>query len=306
MVKNATFRVLAEDLMISFRFAVKNIITFILGLIGVILVTMLTFIIGAIIIFVPLFILSGGFGPLSQFFMSLGTYFDLATPAFMGMMFVIMIPFLLPLFVAVGALFGMGREIVESAGASAEGVFTWYRRKFFPLAGGGIILFSITLLPIGLMFTIVYSLTGGPVIGPLNGMMSAISLVWVVISLGFLSMTFPGIIDGVSVIDAVRQSIRMSWDYFDRVFSVWLSFILIFTVPFAPMIAIPFGISTTTLQSPFFIGILGVFGIIFFILLLIAIPAFVIALSRMYMILSGVEIPAPEDQEPAISMVGGF
>jgi hypothetical protein len=51
---------------------------------------------------------------------------------------------------------------------------------------------------------------------------------------------------------------------------------------------------------------LGVFGIIFFILLLIAIPAFVIALSRMYMILSGVEIPAPEDQEPAISMVGGF
>jgi hypothetical protein len=98
----------------------------------------------------------------------------------------------------------------------------------------------------------------------------------------------------------------MSWDYFDRVFSLWLSFILIFIIPFGPMVAIPFAVTPPTLQTPFFMGIFGVFGFLFFILLLIAVPAFVIALSRMYMILSGIEIPPPEDQEPAISLVGGF
>ena len=295
-----------EDLKISFGFAVKNIITFILGLIGVLIVTVITFMIGAIIIFIPLFFLSGGIGPMTQFFMALAPLFDLTSPALMGVMFVMVIPLLLPVFVAVGALFGMGREIAESSGASAEGVLTWYRRKFFPLAAGGVILFCITLLPIGLMYAIAITLTGGFLSGLFNGIFTAISLVWIVISLGFLSMTFPAIIDGVPVLEAVKQSIKMSWDYFDRVFSVWISFILIFIGPFVPMGVIPFVVSAPTLQGPFIIGALGVFGFIFFILLLIAVPAFVIALSRMYMILSGIEIPPPEDQEPAISIVGGF
>jgi hypothetical protein len=307
MVKKASFEVLAEDLMVSFRFAAKNIITFILGLIGVLIVTGFTFFIGAMIVFIPLFVFSGGIGPLSQFFVTLTPLFDLASPAFMGIVFVLIIPILLPLFVAVGALFGMGREIVESSGASAEGVITWYRRKFFPLAAGGIILFSITLLPVGFMYLIVVTVTGGFPTGLYNGVLSAISLIWIVVSLGFLSMTFPAIIDGVPVIDAVRQSIRMSWDYFDRIFSVWISFILIFVGPFIPVVSIPLVMSTTAIGfSPFLIGAMSIIALLFFIILLLGVPAFVIALSRMYMILSGIDLPAPEDQEPAISLVGGI
>jgi hypothetical protein len=306
MVKNATFEVLTEDLMVSFRFAAKNIITFILGLIGVVLVTVLTFVIGALIIFIPLLIFVG-MGPMTEFFISLTPFYDAMNPAMMGMMFVMIMPLLLPLFVAVGALFGMGREIVESSGASAEGVLTWYRRKFFPLAGGGVILFTITLLPVGLMYAIIFTLTGNPLTGPFNGIASAISLVWIVMSLGFLSMTFPAIIDGVPVLESIKQSIRMSWDYFDRVFSVWISFILIFIGPFVPLVTIPLIMASTPMAfSPIIIGVLGIAAVLFVIILLLAVPAFVIALSRMYMILSGIEIPAPEDQEPAISMVGGF
>jgi hypothetical protein len=306
MVKNATFEVLAEDLIVSFRFAAKNIITFILGLIGVVLVTGLTFIIGVLIIFIPILIFVG-FGPMTEFFISLGPFFDAMNPAMMGMMFVLIMPILLPLFVAVGALFGMGREIVESSGASAEGVLTWYRRKFFPLASGGVILFTITLLPIGLMYATIFTLTRNPLTGPFNGIVSAISIVWIVVSLGFLSMTFPAIIDGVPVLEAVKQSIRMSWDYFDRVFSVWISFILIFVGPFIPIIAIPLTMTTTSFAfSPIVLGVMTVAAILFIIILLLAVPAFVISLSRMYMILSGIELSPPEDQEPAISMVGGF
>ena len=306
MVKNASFEVLAEDLMVSFRFAAKNIITFILGLIGVVLVTGLTFLFGFLIIFIPIFIFVG-IGPMTEFFISLAPFFNAMSPAMMGMMFVLIMPILLPLFVAVGALFGMGREIVESSGASAEGVLTWYRRKFFPLAGGGVILFTITLLPIGLMYAIIFTLSGSPLTGPFNGIASAISIVWIVVSLGFLSMTFPAIIDGVPVLEAVKQSIKMSWDYFDRVFSVWISFILIFIGPFVPLVTIPLTMPSMSMAlSPVILGVMTIAAIMFIIILLLAVPAFVIALSRMYMILSGIELPAPEDQEPAISMVGGF
>jgi hypothetical protein len=304
MVKNASFKVLLEDLKVSFKFAVRNFITWLLGLIGVFLVTVFIFLIGAIIIFVPI-VLIIGIEKMTTFFIAFDSVFGLSSPAFMGMMFVIVIPFLLPFFVAIGALFGMGREIVESSGASAEGVLTWYRRKFFPLAGGGIVLFSITLLPIGLMYTIIFTLTGGPIIGPYNGITSAISIIWIVVSLGFQSLTFPAIIDGVPVIEAVKQSIRMSWTYFDRVFSVWISFILIFVGPLFPMILLPFAVGFSSF-TPMVMGLMVVLAIIFIILLLIAVPAFVIALSRMYMILSGIEVQVEEDQEPAISMVGGF
>ena len=60
-----------------------------------------------------------------------------------GIMFAL--PFLAPFMVAIGAMFGLGREIVESEGTSAEGVFTWYKKKFFSLAGGGLVLFIVVV-----------------------------------------------------------------------------------------------------------------------------------------------------------------
>ena len=70
---------------------------------------------------------------------------------------------------------------------------------------------------------------------------------------------------------------------------------------------IPFAVSPPSFQfSPLIIGTMSIMAILFIVIILLAVPAFVIALSRMYMILSGIEMPAPEDQEPAITLVGGI
>ncbi|MHA2210374.1 MAG: hypothetical protein ACXABV_14525, partial [Candidatus Thorarchaeota archaeon] len=207
-----------------------------------------------------------------------------------------------PLFTAVGALFGMGREIVESAGTTAEGVFTWYRRKFFSLAGGGIVLFLFVLARILLVwwaFTIAFgfTITGLPAMA-----LTAITALWIVFSLGLMSLLFPAIIDNLSVVEATKTSIRLSLRYFDRVFALWLALVGILFLIFVPMVAvIPFGLSGPGIMVMTIYAIPAVFFLV-----LIWLPALVIGLSRAYMILSGIELSVIEKTEPDVSFVGGL
>ena len=64
----------------------------------------------------------------------------------------LLLPLLGPFFVALGALFGMARELVESDGTQAESAFSWYGKRGLSLLGGGIIHFLITLAPLIIAF----------------------------------------------------------------------------------------------------------------------------------------------------------
>jgi hypothetical protein len=146
-MKNASFSTIIEDLKISFKFATKNIISFLLGIFGVLIVSGLLIIVVAAMVFIPLLIIIG-LGNITTFFESFAGMetIGIANIALGSIMFAL--PFLAPFMVAIGALFGMGREIVESEGTNAEGVFTWYKKKFFSLAGGGIVLFLVVIGPL--------------------------------------------------------------------------------------------------------------------------------------------------------------
>jgi hypothetical protein len=224
-------------------------------------------------------------------------------PAVMGLMLLIVLPIICPFLIAIGALFGMGREIVESAGTSAEGVFTWYRRKFFSLAGGGIILFIVSILPIGLAFALVEYATGGPIIGLSSAILTSLSVIWFIISMGFLSMLFPGIIDGLPVLKALKQSVRMAITYFDRIFSTWLAFVLIIVFLLSPAF-LPLYFIWLPAFDPIFMAIWLVPAVLF--LIIVVLPALAIALNRVYLILSGVEVSLPEEELPDVSLVGGM
>ena len=311
-IKSSSFKVLLEDIKVSFKFAVKNVISFTLGMIGVLVATGMLIALVAALIFIPLFLIFGP-GAMITFFESLAVSFGSSDGALiMGAFALLMIPLMAPLFVAIGALFGMGREIVESAGTSVEGVFQWYKRKFFSLAGGGIILFIFILGPLALAIIFVGLVTGdftGAIYsssagGLTNGVLSAITFVWLILSTGSLSMLFPGIIDGLSVIEATKQSFRMAWTYFDRIFSVLIAFLVILMVLIAPMYAM----SLVAFQGMDLILITALSVIALplgLILLFLWFPAFVIALSRVYMILSGEDIPEVVDETPDVSLVGG-
>jgi amino acid transporter len=286
-MKESSFGVLKDDLGISFRFASRNIISFVLGMLGVLVVASILVIVLAIIIFVPVVLgLISGFGMegMIQFFTSFATTWSTPQGALMFGALMLLAMFILgPFFVAFGALFGMAREIVESEGTTAGGVFAWYRKKFFSLAGGGIILFLVVVGPVILSIIWVPGFVTGSLAGLTFALLMAALVLWVVVSAGMLSLLFPGIIDGLSALGAAKQSLRLSRRYFDRVFGTWLSFV---------------GIISLTAILPL-IGLL--------ILCFLVIPAMAIALSRVYLILTDnvqeTETVSPEN--PDFRLVGG-
>ncbi|MHA1480799.1 MAG: hypothetical protein ACTSQZ_05205, partial [Candidatus Thorarchaeota archaeon] len=306
--KKASLPVLIEDLKISFKFAGKNVISFILGMIGVAIVSLLLLAAIAAVV-IPIIFLYIGLDGIIQIGLDLATTFNALTGATLFLIILLIAtPIIAPLTVALGALFGMAREIVESDGTTAEGVFTWYKSKFFSLAGGGLTIFLIAIAPMAIIMGL---------IGPINlisydPVIVSVGLALIVIfysfTTGFISLVFPAIIDGNSVIESVKISVRLAWKHFDRVFSVWLSYIGMLFLAMAPMMAMAFlGIS-----DPFgpALGSLAIYGLgaaIFVVLLLF--PATVIGMTRIYMILTGDEISTSQDaldeSTPDFSLVGG-
>ncbi|MBD3160322.1 MAG: hypothetical protein GF309_16200 [Candidatus Lokiarchaeota archaeon] len=302
-MKRADFKTLLNDLKISLRFAARNVISFILGMIGVLVVSGLLLGVIMLVTF-PVLIFGVGLQRIAEFFTALGVGLEaMEGTAILGVLMMIVAPILAPFLVAIGALFGMGREIVESAGTSASGVFEWYKRKFFSLAGAGVLQFIIIILPVALL---VMTPIPTPLATPNTAVLSissALGTLYFLVVGGMLSMTFPAVIDGHGPFDAIRVSVSMSIDYFDRVFSVWLSHIglpvvLLLPIGGASFTAIWMSISPVSILA-------GIYGIAAFILVVfLIIPAIVIGISRVYLILSGEERESREDEHPNINLVG--
>jgi len=314
-MKNASFHTIVEDLKVSFKFALRNLISYILALLGVIIISAILLVLVAAMIFIPLFFVSGGLEGLIALFTSFGTMTEAGFTNIAVGGLLIALPLVAPFFVAIGAMFGMGREIVESEGTSIEGVFTWYRRKFFSLAGGGIVLFLVVLGPLILILlagSVIFGVEffGFMIIGasPASYMypvIGALLTIWFVVSTGLLSMLFPAIIDGHSVLDATRKSIKMSIQYFDRVFGVWIAFMAILGACLLPLTGFPW-----VLAAPWpWIALLSVLAIpAILILIFVYLPALTIGLTRVYMILTADddEETTPQEDGTGPNFIGGL
>ncbi len=310
MMKGSSFTILMDDLKASFKLAVKNILSFLFGMIGVIIVTVLLMaaVAMAVMPFVIFFLgVEGMVNAIAQFAPLMETESGAAMIIF-GFGMIVILPFLIPFFVSIGALFGMGREIAESEGTNAEGVFSWYSRKFFSFVGGGLIMFLISMMPLALLMLALIPVHGGSPIGPFAWVLPVGAFIWLTVSLGMLSMTYPAIVDGYSPIEATKISLKMSWTYFDRVFSTFLAFIVIIVLIFAPF---ALGAYVSLKMGPEVLGPLALFGgyvaLANLFVNLVVLPAFIISINRVYMILSGEDIiPPPEDEHPDVSLVGGI
>ena len=314
-MKNASFRTILEDLKVSYKFATKNVISYILAIIGVFIAAGILLVVVAAIVFVPFLFAMGGIDAFTIWAESFGAWSGTEGVTIVTGIFLFALPFIAPIFVATGALFGVSREIVESEGTTAEGVFVWFKRKFFSLAGGGIMLFLFIMGPIILISVGAVFLFGDQVLNivfigfgsanTLNPLLSALLLVWITISSGLMTMLFPAIIDGHSVIEATKKSIRMGIDYFDRVFGVWLANIGIILLVLVPVVITPF---TMGIGSPGLM-IMAVYAVpMALILAFVALPALSICLTRVYMILSADDedfSPQESDDESGPSFIGG-
>ncbi len=316
-MKNASFQTLFEDLKISIRFALRNVITYILAIIGVFLVTIILIAIVAAFVFVPIVLTPESLDAFTIWAESFNEWSTAGGVTIATGIFLIALPFVAPFFVATGALFGMAREIAESEGTSAEGVFTWYKRKFFSLAGGGIMLFLFILGPVMLVIFGAVALFGEQILNVafigvgstslMNPLISALGVIWFLLSSGLMVMLFPAIIDGYSVIEATKKSIRMGIQYFDRIFGIWLAYILLLLALVAPLalMAIP-GLWGPPLLALVPLGIYGVIMAIFVAFVLL--PAISIGLTRVYMILTAddEDYIVQEENEGGPSFIGGL
>ncbi|MFW9808364.1 MAG: hypothetical protein ACFFE6_03195 [Candidatus Thorarchaeota archaeon] len=315
-MKNASFQTLVEDLKISFKFAIKNVISYVLAIIGVFIVAGLLLIVVAALVFIPLMLIMG-FENMVIWLNSFNLLGSSSGATLALGIFLFALPFVTPFFVAIGALFGMSREIVESEGTTAEGVFQWFKRKFFALAGGGLVMFLIIAGPIFLVafggvalfgdeiLNIAFISTGS--VSTLSPILSGLGIIWLVLTTGFLTMLFPAIIDGHSVVEATKKSFRMSIDYFDRVFGFWMAFLLILVALIVPIIVAVFAFPPSLGLGFVAVSIYAIPMAIFF--AFIALPALSIGLTRVYMILTADDedfIPQEEDSETGPGFIGGL
>ncbi|MFQ5832495.1 MAG: hypothetical protein ACE5H4_07325 [Candidatus Thorarchaeota archaeon] len=301
-MKKASLKTLVEDVKISFSFASKNVISFFLAMLGVLLVTAIILVLMILFVVIPLFF-TIGLEAMINFFTQLVEPFPPAdAAALLALVLFIVLPILAPIFVAFGALFGMAREIVESEGTTAEGVFVWYQKKFFSLAAGGIILFLVVIGPLAVAALWIYVYIPFPYGMPTHVEISLAfaAVMWLFVSSGMLSMIFPGIIDGHSALGAARRSVGLSWRYFDRVFSTWFAFLGIIVLPWMPLILSVFSPSYNIELVAWYVLPLALFTIF------LAIPAMAIGVSRVYLILTGEEMPDTDSQEPDLNFVGGI
>ncbi|UCH05853.1 MAG: hypothetical protein JSW05_06725 [Candidatus Thorarchaeota archaeon] len=284
-----------DDVRVGFKFAVKNVLSLFLAMIGVLIVTVFVLVIILLGILTVIMTFGGGFPGVIRAIMVVAEAIEtFPSPASLGIIAMVLIPLVLPLFVAIGALYGMAREIVESEGTSAEGVFTWYERKFVSLAGAGILIFLISILPLGLGYLYISEVLGWHLVGTDEALAIAAAVGWFLLTGGLLSMMFPAIIDGHSVKDAFVKSVGMGARHASRVFSLWIFYLGLAVVLFAPLIWGPIYAPWTVVALA--TGSLGFYPVLVSLFLLfILIPAMAISQSRAYLLLS-----SDEDEEPLV------
>lgn len=283
-----------EDISVSFKFAIKNVLSFFLGMLGVLIVTVILVAIMLLIFVVTvIFLSSAGIWALIDIFVGIIEAFaNWPSPTSLGLVVLFLVPLVLPIFVAVGALYGMAREIVESEGTTAEGVFTWYSRRFFPLAGGGVVIFFATIVPLAVLYAWTFNTLGGNISGTDEALLIATAVIWFVVSSGLLGMMFPGIIDGLTVRQAAARSVKMGVKYLDRVFSIWIFFLLLIFGLIAPLI---WPYQLYWIFGVHNLGFYPVVAVLF--ILFIVIPALTIAQSRVYLLLGSEEDEIPVTDE---------
>jgi len=272
-----------KDFEVGFKLAAKNFLSYSLAMIGIIFVTVVLLVLILLFILVPLIITLG-----IPFLISLVIFFEetfsTATQlSLVTLILLLILPILGPFFIALGSLFGMSREVVESDGTYAESAFSWYRKKALSLVGGGMIHFLVTLAPFIVAFIgIAYPAWNPPTNAQLR-IILPLGVLWVYLINGMLSLTFPGIIDGHSAIRAAARSVRLTAQYPGRVLGAWTIMFLIVGIPIVSLIGEFAFLYPPFLPVGFFEPYAGAFVLLFVFYL---IPAFSIVLTRIYMILT--------------------
>ena len=272
-----------RDIFLGFKFALNHFLAYFLAMLGIIVLTIIMLFAVLLFVVVPL-ILFVGIPVLifwiTSFSIQVGT---LEGTILIAIILLFVLPILGPFFVALGSLYGMSREIIESETTTAESAFSWYKKRALSLAGGGIIHFLISLAPFMIAIWIIFATA---VTGPSNDTLRVIlpiGVIWIILTNGMLSLTFPGIIDGLSAASAAKLSVRQCCRSPGRVLGAWSFYALLVGLPIITILEDPmfelFQIIPSAYLEPYTV-------IIILLIVFVILPAMTITFSRIYLILT--------------------
>jgi hypothetical protein len=283
-----------ETIRVSISFTRTCYLSIFLAVLGVFVITVSLFLLILFIGSIPLSFVYGPFDEIFDVFDSIGLALDRASEVeAVGIVLFAGSALLAPFLIALGALFGMGQEVMESGSISAEEVLLWYRQKFACLAAGGMVQFLIIIGPIGMEYILAAWYYGDRM--PDSSaftILVAIAIAWFLFSSGILSMVFPSIVDGMPISSSIKHSIELTRDNFRAVFSIWITFSSLGLLLLGPIIFQEFT------DFIFLTGVAYDFYIVASVLLiaLMLLPVYVLSATRTYLIISDPNIK--EVQEP--------
>lgn len=274
---------LSKDLYVGFKFALKHFLSYFLAMLGIVLLTIIMVIVILLFVVVPLVIFVG-FPAIMMWFSSFSI--DVGTldgTILIAIVLLIVLPILTPFFTALGSLYGMSREIIEGEATSAESAFSWYRKRSISLAGGGMVHFLVSFAP---FMIAIWAMFATAITVPTEAELRVIlpvGLLWILLSNGMLSLTFPGIIDGLSAASAAKRSVRLCCRSPGRVLGSWAVYATIIVVPILLILDDPtfdwFNFIPDGYLVPYTI-------LIVLLILFVVLPAMSITFSRIYLILT--------------------
>lgn len=300
------FNTITDDMMTSLRLAGDNFLTFFLAGLGMAALAILMI----VAISIPLAIAAAAFvfsmGPTFWADMGPGMMtFATANPYFIvGLVALVALPVVGVLTTVVGAIYGISKEVVEDGETKAENAFSWVKRRFLAFAGAGIIQSLIVVGPILLLSAAISLALGGIVTGVYSVLLGVFAFVWVFVTGGLLSMMFPAVVDGKNPIEALRVSVKLGVDRFDRVFGIWTAYIVLFAAMAAPAFLVAYGVGFTPgihMTIPIVTVVAGGWTVLAGLLLVaIVLPSMILARARVYAVLTGKQLAAPKALEVPI------
>lgn len=282
-----------ETIGLGFRSTRTFFVSIFLAIIGVFAITIILFLLTIYIVSIPISIVHGSLDEIWDVFDFIGDAVSVANDVeAVGLVLFVCSTFIVPFMIALGALFGLGQEIVESGTADAEEALHWYRQKFGRLAAGGIIQFLIIFGPIGLEYILAaWHYRAQEVDVTSFTILIIIAIVWFLFSSGLLSMVFPSIVDGMSLSAAIKRSVNLARSNFSAVFSIWITFLSLGLLLLGPIIVQELA-DFLIMAEPWFEIYVIATG---FLIGLILLPVYVLSASRVYLIISDPNIQ--EEQE---------
>lgn len=282
-----------ETIRLGASFTRRYYLSIFLAILGVFAITVSLFL---LLLFIGSILLSAVYGPFDEIFDVFDSIGDALAQASdveaVGIVLFLGSALLAPFLIAMGALFGMGQEIMESGSASAEEVLLWYRQKFLRLAAGGIAQFLFIIGPIGAEYILAAWYYGDRVPNAASfTILVALAVFWFLLSSGMLSMVFPSIVDGTSVSSSIKHSLGLTWNNLGAVFSIWITFSSLSLLLLGPIIFQEFAgfIFLTGAAYDLYVVLSGL------VLILMLLPVYVLSATRVYLIISDPNIKEAQE-----------